>query len=70
MNVMSRRTILTRCVLALGLPIAGCGGEALKTPEGGAAAGPAPASQAEWQKQEDERLKAVKAASKANKPKR
>jgi len=70
MNVMSRRTILTRFVVALGLPIAGCGGEALKTAEGGAAAGPAPTSQAEWQKQEEERLKAVKAASKAKKHKK
>ena len=65
MKMISRRTLLTGFVLGIGLPVAGCGEPLKSAPEG---SGPAPANQAEWKKQEEERLKALKPAGKTTKP--
>jgi hypothetical protein len=67
MKMISRRALLTGFVVGLGLPIIGCGEPLKSAPEG---TGPAPGNQADWKKQEEERLKALKAASKSAKPAR
>jgi hypothetical protein len=68
MKVVSRRALLTGFVLGLGLPVMGCGEPLKSGTEGSGPAGPPPANQTEWKKQEEERLKALKAASKTKKP--
>jgi hypothetical protein len=69
MKLISRRAVLTGFVVGFGLSVTGCGEPLKPTPEG-ASTGPAPTNQTEWKKQEDERLNALKAASKTKKPKK
>jgi hypothetical protein len=68
MKVVSRRGLLLDLAFVLSIPFMGCGGEPLKPLPDGAAAGPAPVSEAEYHQRDLELKKATtKPGSKAKK---